>query len=309
MPIKPLHIAIDGPIGSGKSTVAREVAKKLGILLVDAGALYRTVAFIAKQNHISPSNAAEAAFLFLRADIVQRSPASSESDGRKITLLLNQKDITWKIRTHEIDDLVAKFAEYKEVIKAVHQKEREIAQNQSVVIEGREIGTIVLPQAQVKVYLTADIKARCQRRFEEYERRGNNVSHSEIVRALKARDELDMRRAYAPLRKAGDAVLIDTTNKSVEEVVTKILRLVPESRNFRAVGRLNLSCAHAPVERALLRIHMRQAVRLAIADKVKVWTACLHYVRTLKLKRLIQRDGLDAGRFPSSFMLGLALET
>mgnify|MGYP001620030069 CR=1 FL=1 len=224
----PLHIAIDGPIGSGKSTVAAEVARRLGIFLIDAGALYRTAALVAIKHHIKSDKAAQAADIFRRIKVTERKPLVQETDGRKITVLMDGEDISWVIRTHEVDDLVAKFGEHKEIIQAVHEKERKLASSQDVVIEGREIGTVVLPDAQVKVYLTADIRTRAKRRFQEYEARGNNVPHSEIVRALKERDELDMRRAYAPLRKADDAVVIDTTGKSVDEVVNMILKLVPK---------------------------------------------------------------------------------
>lgn len=230
---KPLQIAIDGPIGSGKSTVAAGVARRLGIFLVDAGALYRTAALIAIRNKIKPNEAAKAALFFRRAKVVLRQPRGKEADGRKITVLLDGEDVSWLIRTHKIDDLVAKFGEHKEIIEVVHRKERMLAASQNVVIEGREIGTEVLPKAQVKVYLTADIKTRAKRRFAEYERRGNHVAHSEIVRAFRERDELDMRRAYAPLRKARDAILIDTTDKTVDQVVEQILGLVPkEYENF-----------------------------------------------------------------------------
>lgn len=233
MSLRPLQIAIDGPIGSGKSTVAKEIARKLHLMLVDAGGLYRTAALIARRKQLTPDQAPLAAKTFRESAVVERQPTGKEQDGRKVTVLLNGEDVSWAIRTHEIDDLVATFGEHKETIDAVHAKERELARARGVVIEGREIGTMVLPEAPVKVYLTADIKKRAERRFQEYERRGNNVSHSEVVRALKERDELDMRRAYAPLRKARDAVLIDTTNKNVDEVVGEILKLVPkEYKNF-----------------------------------------------------------------------------
>ena len=227
MRLKPLQIAIDGPIGSGKSTAAAGVAKRLGIFLVDAGALYRAAALIVIRHKIRPDKAAEAAVLFRRAKIIERKPTEQEADCRKITVLLDGEDISWAIRTHEIDDLVAKFAVYKEIIEAVHQKEREMSWSQDVVTEGREIGTMVLPNAQVKVYLTADVHERAKRRFWEYEAKGDKTPHSEIVRALKERDELDMKRVYAPLRKAEDAVLIDTTDKTVNEVADEIIRLVP----------------------------------------------------------------------------------
>lgn len=224
---EPLQIAIDGPIGSGKSTVAREVAKRLGVMLVDAGALYRTVALIALRHKIPPQRAAEAAAIYARSRVTERMP---EHGDQRTTVFLDDEDISDAIRTHEIDDLVAKFGEHKAVIDAVHAKEREIASVQSVVIEGREIGTIVLPDAQVKVYLTADMKARAKRRIDEYRRKGDQTPESEIVRALKERDELDMRRAYAPLRKAEDAVLIDTKDKTASEVVDIILKLVRDIR-------------------------------------------------------------------------------
>ena len=224
---KLLQIAIDGPIGSGKSTVAAEVARRLGIFLVDAGALYRAATLIGLRRKITPDKATlSVADLFLKAKIVERLPLPQENDGRKITILMDGEDISWAIRTHQVDDSVAKFAEHKEIIEAVHQKEREMSRRHDVVIEGREIGTMVLPDAQVKVYLTADVHERAKRRFAEYERRGNHVAHSETVRALKERDELDMKRAWAPLRKADDAVLIDTTNKTVDEVAGEILKLI-----------------------------------------------------------------------------------
>lgn len=219
---RPLQIAIDGPISSGKSTVAREVARRLGVMLVDAGALYRTVALIALRHKIPPQRAAEAADMFAKSRVIEKMP---DDGDKRTTVLLGGEDISDTIRTHEIDDLVAKFGEHKEVIDAVHEKEREMASSQGVVIEGREIGTMVLSDAQVKVYLTADAKTRAKRRLEEYLRKGDQTPESEIVRALKERDELDMRRAYAPLRKANDAVLIDTTEKTVEEVVNQILQL------------------------------------------------------------------------------------
>jgi len=233
MSAKPLHIAIDGPIGSGKSTVAAEVARRLGIFLIDAGALYRAAALVAIKHQIKSDKAAQAADIFRRVKVTERKPLVQETDGRKITVLMGGEDISWTIRTHEVDDLVAKFGEHKQIIQAVHEKERKLASSQDVVIEGREIGTLVLPDAQVKVYLTADIRTRAKRRFQEYESRGNNVPHSEIVRALKERDELDMRRAYAPLRKAEDAVVIDTTGKPVDEVVDMILKLVPEEYKIK----------------------------------------------------------------------------
>lgn len=218
-----LQIAIDGPIGSGKSTVAREVARRLGIMLVDAGALYRTVALVAVRHGIAPKRAVEAAHIFAKSHVIEKMPNNGD---KRTVVLLDGEDISDAIRTHEIDDLVAKFGEHKEVIDAVHAKEREFASAQSVVIEGREIGTMVLPDAQVKTYLTADMKVRAKRRIEEYRRKGDQTPESEIVRALKERDELDMRRAYAPLRRAEDAILIDTTNKTVNQVVEQILQLV-----------------------------------------------------------------------------------
>ncbi|MEK9171523.1 MAG: (d)CMP kinase [Patescibacteria group bacterium] len=228
MPAKPLHIAIDGPIGSGKSTVAKEISRRLNIFLIDAGAIYRTAAHISLRDNLNPEQAVEIAKKLRNSKLVERQPSAKEQDGRKITVLLDGKDISWDIRGHGIDDLVAKIAVNRAVIDAVHTKEKLLAKGQSVVIEGREIGTMVLPKAQVKVYLTADPRERAKRRFQEYKSKGDSTPHSEIVRALKERDELDMRRAYAPLRKADDAVLVDTTGKPVDDVVDSILKLVPK---------------------------------------------------------------------------------
>lgn len=228
MPVKPLHIAIDGPIGSGKSTVAKEISRRLNIFLIDAGAIYRTAAYIAIRDDLNPGQAVEIAKKLRNSKLIERQPSAKEQDGRKITVLLDNKDISWDIRGHGIDDLVAKIAVNKVVIDAVHAKEKLLAKGQSVVIEGREIGTMVLPRAQVKVYLTADPRERAKRRFREYQGKGDSTPHGEIVRALKERDELDMRRAYAPLRKADDAFLVDTTGKPVDDVVDSILKLVPK---------------------------------------------------------------------------------
>lgn len=228
MPQKPLHIAIDGPIGSGKSSVAKEISKRLKIMLIDAGGIYRAAAYIALRDGLTPADAPQIAGRLRRSNLIEREQNRREQDGRKITVLLDGKDISWKIRQHKIDDLVAKIAVHQEVIEAVHEKERLLAKSQNVVIEGREIGTEVLPVAQVKIYLTADINQRARRRFKEYQRLGDKTPHREIVRALKERDELDMRRPYAPLRKAEDAVVIDTTDKTVKEVVEMILKLVPK---------------------------------------------------------------------------------
>lgn len=223
----PLQVAIDGPISTGKSTIARELAKRLGILMVDAGGLYRTAAYMALRDGFSLNNVADIATKFRRADVVEHQPRASESDGRNITVILDGKDISLAIRTHEIDDIVAKISQDPKIIRAVHEKERKLASASDVVIEGREIGTMVLPNAQVKVYLTADVKTRVSRRLAEYRRRGDQTPKSEIIRALKERDNLDMRRPYAPLRKAEDAILVDTTHRTVNEVVEMILKLVP----------------------------------------------------------------------------------
>ncbi len=239
MPAKPLHIAIDGPIGSGKSTVAKEISRRLNIFLIDAGAIYRTAAHIALRDNLSSKQAGEIAKRLSGSKLIERQPSAKEQDGRKITVLLDGKDISWDICGHGIDDLVAKIAVNKIVIDAVHDKEKLLAKGQSVVIEGREIGTMVLPKAQVKVYLTADPGERAKRRFREYQNKGDTASHGEIVRALKERDELDMRRAYAPLRKADDAMLVDTTGKPANEVVDAILKLVPEEY-FRGKHKIEL---------------------------------------------------------------------
>lgn len=225
-----LQIAIDGPIGSGKSTVAQLVAKKLHLFLIDAGGFYRAAAYVALRDKLPVTQYLNVARRFKKAQVVERKPNKTEQDGRKITVLLDGEDISWKIRTHQIDDLVAKFAQHKEIVSAVHEKERELAQSQSVIAEGREIGSLVFPKAQVKVYLTADVRKRAARRIEEYRKKGDKTLESEIIRALKERDELDMRRVYAPLVRARGAVLLDTTDMTAEQAAEEIIKLVPEEQ-------------------------------------------------------------------------------
>lgn len=233
MATTPLQIAIDGPIGSGKSTVAREIARRLGLTLVDSGAFFRTATYIALRDHLPPTAGAIIAQRLLAAKLVQREPTAAEQDGRKVTILLDGRDVSWEIRTYQIDGLVAKVSRNKEVIGAVHRQEEKLITTRGVVIEGRDIGINVLPNAAVKIYLTAQIKKRVQRRFKEYQRRGDHVSQNEIVKALRERDELDMRRPHAPLRKARGAKVIDTTNRTVDEVVETILKLVPEESKVK----------------------------------------------------------------------------
>lgn len=221
---KPLQIAIDGPIGSGKSTVAGLLAEKLNLFLVDAGALYRAAAYLAMRDGLTPEEYLEIAKRYRKAKVIE---GVAEGIGKQIKITLDGEDISDKIRTHGIDDLVAKIAKNKEVIDAVHEKEREIAKARSVVIEGREIGSVVLREAQVKIYLTAGMRKRAQRRIEEYRAKGDQTPEEHIIRSLKERDELDMRRLYAPLIKADDTVLIDTTEITAEEAADKIIKLVP----------------------------------------------------------------------------------
>jgi cytidylate kinase len=207
-------IAVDGPAGSGKSTVSKEVAKRLGITFLDSGALYRTCAYIKITKN------AEGKELI---DIVNRAEMEFGKDGEVLLTVDGvQEDVSSKIRTPEIAENVSFVAQMPEIREAVTEKLREMSKKTSVIMDGRDIGTHVFPDADYKFYLIASAVERARRRMKDYEAQGINQNIDEIVAEIEERDKRDMEREHAPLKKASDAYEIDTTSLTIDEVITII---------------------------------------------------------------------------------------
>lgn len=219
-------IAIDGPSGAGKSTLARLLAEELGYLYVDTGAIYRTVGLFVLRSGVDPKNETQVAQLLkdLRIDM------NYGSDGLQ-HMLLNGEDVTNEIRKNE----VSMYASYVSVFPAVRafllEMQRDMARRFNVVMDGRDIGTQVLPEANVKLFLTADAKDRARRRYEELLQREQHVDFSTVLKEIAERDEQDTRRTAAPLCQAEDAVLVDTTGNTLEKSFHVLLQTIKERLN------------------------------------------------------------------------------
>ncbi|OAT86414.1 (d)CMP kinase [Desulfotomaculum copahuensis] len=213
-----ISIAIDGPAGAGKSTVAREVARRLGLLYIDTGAMYRALTLTAIQQGVDLSD--RAALTELAQKTVIRLDAGSGGETR---VWADGRDVTGRIRDQAVTRLVSLVAGVPGVRKEMVRRQREMAAGGGVVMEGRDIGTVVLPEAQVKIFLTASVEARAARRRAELAAGGVNVDRDELIRAIARRDELDSTRAADPLRPAAGAVIIDCSALSAPEVVALVL--------------------------------------------------------------------------------------
>lgn len=220
----PQRIAIDGPASSGKSTLGVRLAKRLAYLYFDTGLMYRAVTLAALQQVGGVDDEARVTDLAEKVVIDVRPP--SVTDGRLEDVLLDGKDVTWKIRQPEVDGNVSKVSAYPGVRKAMTDQQRRIGQRGKVVMVGRDIGTVVMPDADLKVYLEASVEERARRRYKEVRGRGEPCEFEQILDALRRRDQFDSTRALAPLRPAEDAVILDTDQLSIEEVVEAVMRLV-----------------------------------------------------------------------------------
>ncbi|MGM9916652.1 (d)CMP kinase [Anaerotignum sp.] len=220
--MKRFAIAVDGPAGSGKSTVAKMVARKLGIIYVDTGAMYRTVALHCTQENIPLEE--EAAVVASLDGLNMR--IQPDTEGQRI--FLNEEDVTAKIRTAEIGKGASVVAAYQKVRERMVELQQEMAREQSVIMDGRDIGTVVLPHAEVKIYLDADAGERARRRVGELEAKGETADFEEIKKMIIQRDYNDMHREHSPLKKAEDAISLDSTGMSIEEVLQAILDITAE---------------------------------------------------------------------------------
>ena len=215
-------IAVDGPAGSGKSTVAKRVAKKLKIVYVDTGAMYRSIAYYAMTKAVDLENESAISTLLKEIDL----KIEPQDGGQRI--FLNAIDITDKIRTQAIGQGASKVAIYKAVRDAMGQMQKEMADKFSLIMDGRDIGTYVLPTAEVKIYLDAKPEQRALRRMEELKEKGETFEFEKIKQEIILRDKTDMNREYRPLKQAEDAIYVDTSGMDIQEVVEKILKIVEE---------------------------------------------------------------------------------
>lgn len=223
-----LQIAIDGPVGAGKSSVARLVAQRLGWLYVDTGAMYRAAALIALRKEIPLRDGAAVARLVREAAFEMRNPEGEERDGRLTTLLINGEDVSWKIRTEEVSRAASITATHKEVREELVRKQQELASKAQVVMEGRDITFRVLPDANLKIFLTASEEERARRRQRQLQERGRDVDYQEVLLDLQRRDARDSRRTVDPLQVVPDAWVLDTTNLTISETVERILGRVDD---------------------------------------------------------------------------------
>jgi len=220
----PSTIAVDGPAASGKSTIGGLLAERLGYVYFDTGVMYRAVTWAAIARGIAVKDEAAVTGLAerLRIDVIRPTVA----DGRQYTILADGQDVTWEIRSPEVDLGVSPVSAYPGVRAALTAKQRRIGQKGKVVMVGRDIGTVVLPDAGLKIYLDATVEERAGRRFREMLDRGEPAEFDEVLASVRRRDEIDSGRALAPLRAAGDAIVIDTTALGIQEVLERVLALV-----------------------------------------------------------------------------------
>ena len=221
--MKMVSIASDGPSGAGKSTLARSAAAELGYLYVDTGAIYRTIGYYAHANHIDPKDeqAVASALPQVRVELTYGD------DGLQ-HMLLNGQDVTKEIRLPEISLCASAVSAHPGVRAFLLEMQRELARTHNVIMDGRDIGTVVLPDADVKIFLTASPEARARRRMLELEQRGTPEPYEKILKEIEQRDWDDSHRATAPLRQAEDAVLLDTTELNFEESREALLKLIRE---------------------------------------------------------------------------------
>ena len=220
----PKTIAVDGPAGSGKSTVSFAVARRIDYLFVDTGAFYRGLTLLALENNIDPHDASGIVALaqYTRLDM---KPAHID-DGRQYTFFADDRDITHAIGSSQVDAKVSIVAAHSNVRAAVLQAQRDLAVRGKIIMAGRDIGTVVLPNADLKLYIDASLDKRADRRYQQRLRNGEQADLALIREGLRRRDELDSGRDTAPLLQAADAILIDTTNLSLAEAIEAAYRII-----------------------------------------------------------------------------------
>lgn len=219
-------ITIDGPGGSGKGTICRLLAQKLNWHLLDSGAIYRVLALAAIHHQIAPED--EEALQPLAAHLDVQFTAD-DNGGTRITL--EGENVTHTIRTEEVGTVASKIASLPRVREALLRRQRAFRETPGLVADGRDMGTVVFPTAEVKIYLTADAGERARRRYLELKEKGHDVNIGDLLSEIQARDERDMNRAVAPLKPADDAYLLDSTHKTIDQVLDEVLSVVKSRLN------------------------------------------------------------------------------
>ena len=218
-------IAMDGPAASGKSTVARLLAEELNYLFLDTGCMYRaaTLAALAANVDVQDETAVTQLAQKLNLDI---QPAAGETDERHYTVLLNGQDVTWDIRSPAVDKNVSQVSSYIGVRQEMVQRQRDFGQRGHIVMVGRDIGTVVMPDAPLKLYITATAEERARRRWHDRQQQGHDDTFAAILADVERRDKIDSSRKHSPLRPADDAIIIDTTGTAVPEIIQNLLQLI-----------------------------------------------------------------------------------
>ena len=217
-----INIAIDGPAGAGKSTIAKMIAARKNYIYVDTGAMYRAMALYLYRNGIDADDSAAISQKCGEPDIT-----IEYRDGEQV-VLLNGENVNRYLRTPQVSDMASRSSVNPDVRERLMELQQELARKENVVMDGRDIGTVVLPDPQVKIFLTASVEVRARRRYLEDIGKGMQADLGEIAAQIKERDERDMTRPVAPLKQADDAVLVDTSDLTIEEVVEKILAIIDE---------------------------------------------------------------------------------
>lgn len=217
-----LQIAIDGPVAVGKSTIARLLAQRLGFLYVDSGAMYRATALLALRNTVDPNDEEAVAALLPHHEIRLSTPEGEQEDGRKITVFLDGEDVSWAIRTEEVSQGASQVALHAKVRRELVKQQQAIAANNHVVMEGRDITFRVLPNAQLKIFLTAATDTRAEWRHTELLERGQDISMDEVKAELQKRDDRDMNREVDPLHATDDSWYLDRSHLNLEETLDLI---------------------------------------------------------------------------------------
>lgn len=220
----PSIIAIDGPAASGKSTIGLRLANALGYLFFDTGVMYRAVTWLALEHGIDVHD--EAAVTKLAEETQIDVAPASKADGRLCDVLVNNRDVTWETRSRKVDSNVSIVAAYAGVRRALSQQQRRVGQRGRIVMVGRDIGTVVLPEADLKIYLDATAEERARRRYEEITARGSKTDYHAILERVRERDHIDSTRDVAPLKVAEDAVVVNSDQLTADEVFEHVLALV-----------------------------------------------------------------------------------